>query len=148
MLHYTCRAFHELTLDELYDMMALRQVIFAVEQDCAYLDADGKDQTAWHVLGKTADGSLLAYARLLPKGVVYEDYASIGRVLNAKSIRGQGEGQHLMTVSLQQTKQLWPGVKVKISAQLYLLKFYESFGFVPQGETYLEDGIPHIAMLR
>jgi len=148
MLQYTCQAFHELTLDELYAMMTIRQAVFAVEQNCVYLDADGKDQTAWHVLGKNAAGDLLAYARLMPKGVSYKNYASIGRVLNAESIRGTGEGQLLMAASLREAERLWPGVTLKISAQVYLLQFYQSFGFVPQGETYLEDGIPHIAMLR
>lgn len=148
MLQYTCRAFHELTLDELYDTMTLRQAVFAVEQNCVYLDADGKDQTAWHVLGKNAAGDLLAYARLMPQGIAYKEYASIGRVLSAQAVRGTGEGRHLMAVSIQKAEQLWPGVTLKISAQVYLLQFYQSFGFRPQGETYLEDGIPHIAMLR
>lgn len=148
MLQYSCRAFHELTLDELYDTMTLRQAVFAVEQNCVYLDADGKDQTAWHVLGKNAAGDLLAYARLMPKGLAYNNYASIGRVLSAKSVRGTGEGQRLMAASLREAERLWPGVTIKISAQSYLLQFYQSFGFAPEGETYLEDGIPHIAMLR
>ena len=148
MLQYTCRAFYELTLDELYDMMSIRQAVFAVEQNCAYLDADGKDQAAWHVLGKNAAGDLLAYARLIPKGVSYENYVSIGRVLSAESIRGTGEGQLLMAAGLREAERLWPGETIKISAQFYLLQFYQSFGFAPQGETYLEDGIPHIAMLR
>lgn len=148
MLRYSCRSFTALSLEELYEIMALRQAVFVVEQECAYLDADGKDQQGWHVLGKNEPGEILAYTRLLPRGISYEDYASIGRVITAQKVRGTGEGRRLMEATLLHAQALWPGQTVKISAQAHLSSFYESLGFCPTGEAYLEDGIPHIGMLR
>ena len=147
MLQYSCLSFSALSGAELYEVMAVRQTIFAVEQDCAYLDADGKDQEAWHALGRSEQGEIMTYARLLPKGVAYEEYASIGRVLSMKSVRGSGEGRRLMAFSMTQCQKLCPAVPIKISAQAYLLDFYSSFGFSSVGEPYLEDGIPHEAMV-
>lgn len=148
MLQYSCLSFEKLSLEELYQLMALRQAVFVVEQDCAYLDADGKDPQAWHVLGKDSQGQLQAYTRLLPKGITYDAYPAIGRVLTAASIRGKGAGRQLMQVSLDYAQALWPGQTLKISAQSHLSAFYESLGFTPTGEAYLEDGIPHLAMLK
>lgn len=147
MLQYFCLPFSDLSLEELYEIMAVRQIIFAVEQDCAYLDADGKDDTAWHVLGKNEQGEMMTYARLLPKGLAYQAYASIGRVLSMKAVRGSGEGRRLMEFALIKCEELWPGMAIKISAQAYLLDFYQSLGFSSVGEPYLEDGIPHVAMI-
>ncbi len=147
MLHYSCLAFSALSLAELYEVMAVRQAIFAVEQDCAYLDADGKDLSGWHALGKNGQGEIMTYARLLPKGVAYDGYASIGRVLSMKAVRGSGEGRRLMEFCLIQCEELWPGVPIKISAQAYLVDFYTSLGFSSIGAPYLEDGIPHVAMV-
>lgn len=147
MTHFQCLSFSELSLDQLYAVMALRQEVFVVEQDCPYLDADGSDQKGWHLLGENATGELVAYARLLPQGVTYEKYASIGRVVNAKSVRGQGLGQQLMQEAIAHYQRLLPNVPLKISAQCYLLKFYTNLGFNAVGEEYLEDGIPHIGMV-
>lgn len=147
MLQYACLPFSELSLEELYEVMAVRQTIFAVEQDCAYLDADGKDETAWHVLGKNNAGEIMTYARLLPQGIAYPKYASIGRVLSMQAVRGSGEGRRLMEFALTQCAILWPGIDIKISAQAYLLDFYNSLGFSSVGEPYIEDGIPHVAMI-
>lgn len=148
MLQYSCLPFSALSNDELYEVMAIRQIVFAVEQDCAYLDADGKDQVGWHVLGKDEQGLIQTYARLLPKGAAYSNYPSIGRVLSMKQVRGSGEGRRLMEFCLKQAQELWPDQTIKISAQAYLLNFYESLGFTVSGEPYLEDGIPHRAMLK
>lgn len=148
MIQFHCLFFDELTLTQLYDAMALRQSVFVVEQNCPYLDADGKDVSSWHVLGYDDNsGRLVAYTRLLPKGLTYVDYASIGRVLTAPSVRGQGTGRRLMLESLRQAKRLFGEVPIKISAQSYLIQFYRELGFVPVGEEYLEDGIPHMGML-
>ncbi len=147
-IDFSCLTFDELTTEQLYQLMALRQEVFVVEQDCPYLDADGKDQASWHVLGYDVQQKLVAYARLLPKGISYESYASIGRVVNAASVRGEGVGRLLMQQSLTYLQSLCPGEAVKISAQVYLIKFYESFGFRINGPEYLEDDIPHIAMIR
>ncbi len=145
---FTCKPFYELSLDELYAIMALRQEVFVVEQHCPYLDADGKDRLGFHLCGYTSEQQLLAYTRLLPLGVSYEKYASIGRVVSAPSARGTGLGKALMQESLRQAQLLFPGKPLKISAQSYLIRFYRSFGFETVGEEYLEDDIPHIAMIR
>ena len=128
--------------------MVLRQEVFVVEQNCPYLDADGKDFSAWHLMGHDDDGNLVAYARLLPQGVSYENYTSIGRVVTAASHRRKGFGLALMKAALDNMERLFPGENIKVSAQTYLQRFYENFGFVISGPEYLEDGIPHYPMVR
>ena len=147
MIKFTCVPFNQLTVYELYDIMVLRQLIFAVEQNCPYLDADGKDLDAWHLMGRDTEGILVAYTRLLPIGVSYPDYASIGRVVNSDKVRGQGVGKLLMEESIAKMAELFPNQPVKIGAQSYLLKFYTALGFVSTGEEYLEDNIPHTIMI-
>ena len=126
--------------------MALRQEVFVVEQNCPYLDADDKDREAWHLMGFDKNNTLIAYTRLLPKGISYEKYASIGRVVTAPKARKIGAGKNIMKASLDWCKQLFPLSPIKISAQTYLLDFYKNLGFTPVGEGYLEDDIPHIGM--
>jgi ElaA protein len=140
--------FQELQLEELYAFMALRQEVFVVEQDCPYLDADGKDQLGWHVMLFDEKGQLSAYTRLLPPGVSYEKYSSIGRVVSSEHVRGKGYGKAVMERSIQAIKELFPEAAIKISAQTYLLKFYNDLGFQEVGKEYLEDDIPHIGMIR
>ena len=153
MIEYNCVPFQTLTVNELYDIMALRQMVFVVEQNCPYLDADGKDKYGWHLMARdmsqTTDsgGVLVAYTRLLPKGVSYPEFASIGRVVNAKEVRGKGVGKVLMQESIKWMNKLFPNEPVKIGAQTYLLDFYTSLGFVSTGEEYLEDDIPHTVMI-
>jgi ElaA protein len=142
----SCLPFHQLSVDQLYHIMALRQEVFVVEQNCPYLDADGKDQASWHLMLYDQAGTLVAYTRLLPRGLAYPDYASIGRVVNSPAVRGSGIGKQLMQLSIAQCQQLFPNQPIKIGAQSYLLRFYESLGFVSTGENYLEDGIPHTKM--
>ncbi len=128
--------------------MVLRQRVFVVEQDCAYLDADDRDQGALHCLGHSPDGTeLLAYARLLPRGVAYPDYHSIGRVITAPEARGTGVGRPLMRACIQGVRKQFGEGPIKISAQAHLQGFYGSLGFEPVGEGYLEDGIPHWGMV-
>lgn len=148
MLTFLCLPFGDLTPHELYDIMALRQEVFVVEQNCPYLDCDGKDQQSWHLMGRDASGKLVAYTRLLPVGLAYENYASIGRVVSSPSVRGTGAGRELMAKSVQMARHLFGEGPIKIGAQTYLLKFYEGFGFQSTGEEYLEDGIPHTKMVR
>jgi ElaA protein len=145
---FICKKFNDLSLHELYGILALRQEVFVVEQDCPYLDADDKDQHSWHLMGVDEKGKLVAYTRLLPKGISYEKYPSIGRVVTSPSARGGGIGRELMEQSLWWTEQLFPKEDIKISAQCYLEKFYKSLGFEIVGAEYLEDGIPHYPMLR
>lgn len=140
------RTFTELSNSELYEMLKLRQEVFIVEQNCPYLDCDDKDYQAWHLLAYQ-DSNLVAYTRVLPKGVSYEKYASIGRVVNKQNLRGTGLGKHIMLSSIQKAFELFPETDIKISAQVYALPFYESLGFKSKGPEYLEDNIPHQAMI-
>ena len=147
VLRFTCKFFDELTIGELYEIMALRQIVFVVEQDCPYLDADGKDLKCWHFMGRNDAGKLLVYARLLPEGVSYPAYVSIGRVVSSPEARGSGAGRQLMQAAMAQMGVLFPNQPIRIGAQQYLIKFYESIGFQLDGEMYLEDGIPHVEMV-
>lgn len=145
MIDWKCTKFDELTVEELYKILQLRNEVFVVEQNCSYQDCDGKDQVSYHLCGWN-DGDLKAYTRLLPPGSCYLNAASIGRVVTSPSARAQSFGKQLMSKSLENLYRLFGDVPVIIGAQLYLKKFYESFSFVQNGETYLEDGIPHITM--
>ncbi len=145
---FLCKPFEALTKKELYDLMVLRQEVFVVEQNCPYLDADGKDFQSWHLLGYDENENLVAYARLIPKGLVYPDYPAIGRVTTAPLIRNTGIGRKLMEEALNWMQQLFGTTSIKISAQTYLKTFYVSFGFKSTGKPYLEDDIPHIAMVK
>jgi ElaA protein len=131
---------------ELYRILQLRQEVFIVEQNCVYLDADDKDIDAYHVLGIDADGVIQAHTRLLDRGVSYEEYSSIGRVVNGKAVRSSGEGKRLMQYSIGKIQEIYPG-PIKIGAQAYLKKFYEDLGFVDLNQPYLEDNIPHLKMV-
>ncbi|MGB0367735.1 MAG: GNAT family N-acetyltransferase [Flavobacteriaceae bacterium] len=133
----------ELTTDILYSILALRSEVFVVEQDCVYQDIDGKDQKAKHLLGYEKD-LLVAHSRLLKPGD-YFDQHSFGRAVVKISHRGLGLGDELVKRSI---KELGEKTEIKISAQYHLEKFYQNNGFVSVGDTYLEDGIPHIAMFR
>jgi ElaA protein len=145
-IDWRLRLFDELTPHELYAALQLRNEVFVVEQACVFQDADDKDQASYHLLGYQQN-KLVAYTRLVPPGVAYKE-ASIGRVVTSPSVRGSGTGRLLMQQSIQKTYDLFGVNPIKIGAQLYLKKFYESFGFVQVGEPYLEDGIPHIYMLK
>ncbi|MEL6941294.1 MAG: GNAT family N-acetyltransferase [Bacteroidota bacterium] len=146
-MNFTLKPFYELSLDELYECLRLRQEVFIVEQNCPYLDNDDKDQKGLHLMGRV-DGELVAYARLLPKGISYENYPSIGRILTSEKGRGKNYGKQLVATAISEIEQLWGEQAIKISAQQYLLKFYNELGFQEVGEGYLEDDIPHIAMIR
>ena len=148
MIRYKCKKFDELELDELYAIMVLRQEVFALEQNCVYVDADNKDQASYHILGEDHSGSLRSYSRICPKGVSYSNYASIGRVVVHSSTRSKGEGYRLMKATLKCFEELFINEPCKISAQSYLTDFYKNLGFRSIGEEYLEDGISHIAMIR
>ncbi len=146
-INYFCLPFHDLSLEQLYEIMALRQEVFIVEQDCPYLDADGKDFESFHLFGKNELGKIISYTRLVPQGVSYEKYASIGRVVTSAKVRGLGTGKDLMVQSIEWCVKLFPKSKIKISAQCYLEKFYTDLGFNKTGEFYDEDGIPHMGMI-
>lgn len=145
MIKWYCKKFDELTAHELYAILQLRNIVFIVEQNCAYPDIDNKDQQSQHYMG-WKEGVLVAYTRLLPPGVSYS-CCSIGRVVTAPSARGEGTGRLLMEKSIQKCTELFGDGSIKIGAQLYLKKFYESLGFRQTSEIYDEDGIDHIEML-
>jgi ElaA protein len=138
--------FSQLSLLELYAILALRQEVFSVEQNCAYQDVDGVDPDAHHLMC-WGEGNLLAYTRIIPAGRVY-DQASIGRVVVRPSARGKGLAHELMRRSIAAVEELWGRQPIQIGAQQYLLNFYQQQGFEAFGEPYLEDGIPHVHMLR
>lgn len=145
MLDITTKTFQELTTQELYDILQLRSEVFVVEQDCVYQDIDGKDQKALHVLGYK-NNVVVAYTRIFKPGDYFEK-ASIGRVVVAKKVRQHKYGYDIMEASIQAIKEHYNETNIKISAQCYLNKFYNNLGFKAIGEDYLEDGIPHIAMV-
>ena len=144
-LKWAWKSFESLELSELYALLRLRSEVFVVEQDCVYQDIDNHDQEAKHLLGFSADGQLIAYVRVLPAGAYFERI-SIGRVITALSERGKGLGIQLMQEAMDRAIKEWGEHPIQISAQEHLQRFYENFGFHSQGETYLEDGIPHIRM--
>lgn len=141
------KPFNELSPRELYAAMRLRNKVFVVEQNCVYQDADQKDPFCYHLLIWQND-ELVAYTRLLPKGLSYDAYPSIGRVVSSPAHRKKGIGKLLMQVSIDACRELFGEGAIRIGAQLYLKKFYESFGFVQTSEMYLEDNIEHIEMTR
>ena len=147
-LDWRCIAFDALSPRELQGIYMARQRVFAVEQNCAFLDADGLDEIAHH-LGVWPAGARepVAYARLLPPGAKYAE-ASVGRVLTSIDARGRGLGRELMVRALALVASTWPGAAVRISAQTRLEAFYASLGFVAVGPPYLEDGVDHTEMLR
>ena len=138
--------FDELTPLELYTIMRLRNEVFVVEQNCVYQDADKKDLSSHHLMIRNG-GKLVAYARLLPRGLSYEQM-SIGRVVSSPAYRGTGAGKILIDQAIRFCQELFGEGPIKIGAQLYLKKFYESFGFVQTSDVYLEDDIEHIEMIR
>ena len=143
-LHWVYKNFGELSVDELYAILQLRNEVFSVEQNCVYQDADDKDQPAYHLCGW--DGNkLAAYCRILPKGISY-GHPSIGRVVTSPQYRKGGYGREMMQLAVRKTIEQFNDPVIIISAQLYLQQFYESIGFVQVSEMYMEDGIPHIKM--
>ncbi|MBN3563907.1 GNAT family N-acetyltransferase [Aliamphritea spongicola] len=139
------QTFTQLSNTELYEILALRQQVFVLEQTCLYADMDHKDQQCHHLSG-WCEGKLQGYLRVVPPGLVYPEVA-LGRILTAESARGSGLGRQLVSRALDEVSLLYPGQSVRISAQLYLERFYAGFGFRTVSDPYDEDGIPHIEML-
>lgn len=148
MIHqWKLKPFSALTPYELYEALALRQLVFVVEQNCVFIDNDQMDLDSYHLLGYNESGKMIAYSRILPPGLDFPE-TSIGRVVTHPDTRGTGAGKLLMQQSIKRLHQLFGDVPIKIKAQYYLLKFYQSFGFVAQGDVFLEDDIEHIKMVR
>lgn len=172
---FTDKSFQELSLPEWYGISSLRQQVFVVEQNCPYLDADGKDQGAHHIVGQDGDKSILAYARIVhPKDQIVSTHKldhladnklsiinkictrtesgfripAIGRVVLDKSKRGTGLSHILMTYTIQSARRIYGNHPFFLSAQTPLHDFYIRHGFIQSGPGYLEDDIPHIPMVR
>jgi len=139
----------DLTANELYAVLAARQQVFTVEQQCAFQDADGYDFAAWHLLGWSTDAAssmLAAYLRILDPGSKYPE-PSIGRVLTVPPNRGTGLGRVLMEQGLMRCRAAWPGRSIRIAAQQRLEAFYVSLAFRAVSPSYIEDGIAHVDMI-
>jgi ElaA protein len=147
MINWVFKKFDALTPIELYAILQLRNEVFVVEQNCVFQDADNKDQDSYHLMAWENE-ALIGYTRIVPAGIAYEVYPSIGRVVTSPKVRNSGVGKMLMQHSIDELQKLFGKVSIKLGAQLYLKKFYESFEFTQTSEVYLEDGIPHIEMIR
>lgn len=145
-LQWQIKTFEDLSAHELYDILRLRSEIFVVEQNCVYLDLDGKDKVALHLFG-TFEGKTVAYSRIFKAGICFNK-ASIGRVVVDANYRDRKWGHDLMREAMEGIKSHFGESKITIGAQLYLKKFYESHGFIKTSEMYLEDDIPHIEMQK
>lgn len=146
---WACKRFDELSRDELYAVLKLRSEVFVVEQKMIFLDLDGKDQTARHVLGVMGDGQLVAYARLFEKGIIYPEYHCIGRVVTFPLWRNLGIGKALVGESIRNCHTHFDSkTPIKLGAQLYLKTFYERLGFTVCGSVYLDgDNVDHVPMV-
>ena len=145
-LRWTWKRFEALSLDELYDALALRCRVFILEQG-PYQDPDGLDRVSWHLLGRDEAGALQAYLRVVDPGAKFAE-PSMGRVITSPEVRGTGVGRLLVAEGVRRIDEAWPGHANRISAQLHLSKFYQAFGFQEVGEPYGEDRIPHVQMIR
>jgi ElaA protein len=142
------KTFTQLTPDELYAVLALRQRVFVLEQRCLYPDIDGHDRAAHHLLGQEEPGpALAAYLRVLPPHTRYPE-VSLGRVVLAPETRGRGQGRALVQRGIDFIGEHYPRAPIHIGAQDHLRRFYESLGFRAVGGVYDEDGIPHVDMVR
>lgn len=143
--------FRNLTADEVYSILAARQSVFIVEQNCPYLDADGYDQQSYHSVGwgkgENGETILAAYARFIPPAIKYPELA-IGRVITTKFFRGKGVGIALLEKTVERAEETFPDSDMYLSAQAHLQRYYQRCNFGSSGDSYDEDGIPHIAMFR
>lgn len=144
-IHWQVARFDQLSLNQLYAVLQARSTVFVLEQNCVYLDMDGKDQHCLHLCAWNAQAELLAYLRVVPPGLSFEQ-ASLGRVITTAQARGTGIGKQLLERGIALCRETYPKQPIRIGAQHYLEKFYQSFGFVTDSEIYLEDGIPHVEM--
>lgn len=147
MLQFQTHSFDQLSNRHLYEMLRLRSEVFVVEQKCIFLDQDNHDQFCYHVLGLNGQLDVMAYTRIAPPGILYEE-PSIGRVLSSPLYRGRGMGKLIMDYTIKQCEEMFPNTTIKIMAQLYLEKFYSDFGFKTISEPFEEDEILHVYMVR
>jgi ElaA protein len=145
-MQFQTKKFNQLSLSEFYEILRLRSEVFVVEQNCVYQDIDDKDQKALHVLGYKNE-EIIAYARCFAPGI-YFDEAAIGRILVKEAHRATGAGHEIVSASIKAISENFKTTSIHISAQEYLIDFYKSHGFEVKGKGYLEDGIPHVAMVK
>lgn len=145
-LSWHCCTFNELSNLQLHAIFQARSAVFVLEQNCPYLDLDGKDPISHHLTAWTPEGEVAAYLRIVPAGVSFPE-ASLGRVISTKEWRGSGVGKQLIAHGIEALLKLYPNAPIRIGAQAYLEKFYGSFGFQTVSDIYLEDDIPHLEML-
>ena len=148
-IQWAVKSFRQLSVDKLFEVLQLRVDVFVVEQQCAYRELDDHDRhpETRHLSGQNEFGHLIAYARLLPPGLRYPE-VNLGRFVVKAYFRKQGVGHQLLQATLKEISGCWPKTPIRISAQDYLQAFYERYGFLRVSEVYLEDGIPHVEMLK
>jgi len=148
-IQWEVKPFRQLSVDGLFEVLKLRVDVFVVEQACAYpeLDERDRDLETRHLSGHNELGQLVAYARLLPPGLFFPE-VNLGRFVVKAEFRKQGVGHQLLQKALQECSHCWSKIPIRISAQDYLQKFYEQYGFIRVSEVFLEDGIPHVEMLK
>lgn len=146
-INWQCKFFSDLSVHELYKILKLRSEVFVVEQNCVYLDLDDIDLNCFHFFAINANDELIAYSRLIAPNITFKEM-SIGRVITNPRYRNLSYGKLLISKSIEQCHVLFGSGNIKIGAQLYLKRFYESFGFKKMSDIYLEDGIEHIKMIR
>ena len=144
-MNWKIKRFEEMTTTELYEILRVRSEVFVVEQTCIYQDLDLKDKKAYHLFCEN-NGEIAAYLRILDKGVSYPEI-SIGRVLTRETNRRIGLAREMMQKAISFVEEELSEMQIRISAQLYLKKFYESLGFSVTSDIYLEDDIEHIEMV-
>ena len=144
-LNFEIKHYNELTVDEIYDLISLRVEIFSVEQEAVYNDLDGYDKFCFHLIGKNEDDKIISTTRIIPPGVKY-DKTSFGRVALNKDYRKRGAGHQMINMVNDFIAEKYPKNGIKISAMLYLEKFYEEHGFKRSSDVYLDCEIEHIDM--
>lgn len=145
-MQWQLQKFEDLSGKEVHEILAVRQEVFVVEQECVYLDADNLDYSSYHLTGRTEEGEICGYARINFPGSRYAE-PSIGRLLIRKKFRSQGLAKKVLEMTVAKCFEQYPESNIKISAQLYLKKFYTEIGFAAIGLPYDEDGIEHINMI-
>ena len=146
-IQWEVKPFRQLSVDGLFEVLKLRVDVFVVEQACAYPELDDRDLEARHLSGHNELGQLVAYARLLPPGLCFPE-VNLGRFVVKAEFRKQGVGHQLLQKALQECSRCWSKIPIRIFAQDYLQAFYKQHGFLRVSEVYLEDGIPHVEMVK
>jgi len=149
IIQWEVKPFRQLSVDTFFEFLQLRVDVFVVEQQCVYRELDESDRhpQTRHLSGRNEAGELIAYSRILPPGLRYPE-VNLGRFVVRVDSRKQGIGHQLLQAALQECSRCWPQTSIRISAQDYLQAFYAQYGFIRVSDVYLEDGIPHVEMVR